>query len=94
MRLDHCKLLRSEKDWALGPKGFSVEAGTVGLGLVRYQGQCGTKLDPVRCECGTKLSPGRCQCGTDSGPWAGHTEGASLLGSLTRLERSRENTKR
>ena len=61
---------------ALGPKGFSVEAGTVGLGLVRYQGQCGTKLDPVRCECGTKLGPGRCQCGTD---WAlGGTHRGSL----------------
>ena len=35
-----------------------MEAGTVGLGLVRYQGQCGTKLDPVRCQSGTEWALG------------------------------------
>ena len=55
-----------------------MESGTVGLDHVRYEGQCGTEVDPVRCQCGT-------------GPWAALTEGASLLGSLTRRGRTNEN---
>ena len=55
-----------------------MESGTVGLDLVKYEGQCENEVDPVRCQCGT-------------GPWAALTEGASLLGSLTRRGQSNEN---
>ena len=57
-----------------------MESGTVGLDLVKYVGQCENEVDPVRCQCGT-------------GPWAALTEGASLLGSLTRRGRSKGNIK-